>query len=255
MKEFVIENLSLEFGGISALSNVSFHVDPGEIFAIIGPNGAGKSTIFNATSRFYEPSAGSIRFNGKEILELQAHEVIQQGIARTFQNIELFENATVLQNLLVGRHSQIRRNWLKDILFWEVRPHELLNRRKVEEILDLLDMQQYRDETVADLSYGARKNVELARALCASPQLLLLDEPASGLNAEETKDVSFWLKDIKEELEVTIIMVEHDMNLVGRIADRCLALDNGKVLAVGSVSEVQSSSEVQKAYLGGFGHE
>jgi branched-chain amino acid transport system ATP-binding protein len=116
-------------------------------------------------------------------------------------------------------------------------------------------MQQYRDETVADLSYGARKNVELARALCASPQLLLLDEPASGLNAEETKDVSFWLKDIKEELEVTIIMVEHDMNLVGRIADRCLALDNGKVLAVGSVSEVQSSSEVQKAYLGGFGHE
>ncbi|NYZ15799.1 ABC transporter ATP-binding protein [Azospirillum sp. RWY-5-1] len=251
MSTLTVDGLTVAFGGIKALDEVSFHVEPGEVFAIIGPNGAGKSTIFNAISRIYTARAGSIRFHGREILELPPHEVVRLGIARTFQNIELFEKATVLQNLLVGRHSRVRRSAWREFLFLPgVRRGERAARRKVEEILDLLDMQHLRDALVCDLPYGARKNVELARALCAEPELLLLDEPASGLNPEETADMSFWLKDIKEELGVTIVMVEHDMNLVGRIANRVMALAGGRVLSVGSVEEVQSNERVQTAYLG-----
>jgi branched-chain amino acid transport system ATP-binding protein len=252
MMDLRIENLTLAFGGVKALNDVTFHVEPGEIYAIIGPNGAGKSTIFNAISRIYTPDEGSITYGNKNLLALGAHQVVEMGIARTFQNIELFEKATVLQNLLVGRHSRTKRNWLKEFFFLSsVRKAEHKNRVIVEEILELLDMQQYRDEKVADLPYGARKNVELARALCASPKLLLLDEPASGLNPEETTDMAFWLKDIKEQLGVTIIMVEHDMNLVRRMADRVLAINNGEMLAIGTVDEVQGNLEVQSAYLGG----
>lgn len=252
MSELVVENLTMSFGGIKAIDNVSFSVEPGEIYAIIGPNGAGKSTIFNAISRIYKPDGGSIKFRGQELLKRHPHEISNLGIARTFQNIELFENASVLNNLLVGRNSKIKSNWISEWFFTKgVREGERFHRRKIEGILDLLDMQQYRYEKVADLAYGARKNVELARALCAEPEMLLLDEPASGLNPEETTDMSYWLKDIKEELGVTIVMVEHDMNLVGRIADRSMALVNGKVLAVGTVAEVQNNPEVQAAYLGG----
>jgi len=251
MMDLRIENLTLAFGGVKALDAVTFNVEPGEIYAIIGPNGAGKSTIFNAISRIYTPDEGSIIYGDNNLLDLDAHQVVEIGIARTFQNIELFEKATVLQNLLVGRHSRTNKNWLKEFLFLpSVRRSEHKNRMAIEEILDLLDMQQYRDEKVADLPYGARKNVELARALCADPDLLLLDEPASGLNPEETTDMSFWLKDIKEQLGVTIVMVEHDMNLVGRMADRVLAINNGKVLAIGTVDEIQDNSAVQSAYLG-----
>ena len=251
MMDLRIEHLTLAFGGVKALDGVSFNVEPGEIYAIIGPNGAGKSTIFNAISRIYLPDEGRITYGDKNLLALEAHQVVDLGIARTFQNIELFEKATVLQNLLVGRNSRTKRNWLKEFFFLSsVRRSEHKNRIVVEEVLDLLDMQQYRDEKVADLPYGARKNVELARALCAEPELLLLDEPASGLNLEETTDMSFWLKDIKEQLGVTIVMVEHDMNLVGRMADRVLAISNGKVLAIGTVDEVQGNPDVQSAYLG-----
>lgn len=250
--ELRIKNLTLSFGGLKALDDVSFHVEPGEIYAIIGPNGAGKSTIFNAISRIYTPDKGNITYGGKDLLALAPHQVVNIGISRTFQNIELFEKATVLQNLLVGRHAQTQRNWLKEFFFLpSVRRSEHENRFAVEEVLDLLDMQQYRDEMVADLPYGARKNVELARALCVGPKILLLDEPASGLNPEETTDMSFWLKDIKEQLGVTIVMVEHDMNLVGRMANRVLALNNGKVLFIGTVDEVQGNKDVQSAYLGG----
>jgi len=252
MSELVVEHLSLSFGGVKAINDVSFSVEPGEVYAIIGPNGAGKSTIFNAISRIYTPDTGAIKFRGQDLLARRAHQVVDLGIARTFQNIELFENATVLQNLLVGRSSKIKTGWISEWFFTRrVRDEEHLQRRKIEEILDLLDMQQYRYETVSSLPYGARKNVELARALCAEPEILLLDEPASGLNPEETTDMSFWLKDIKEELGVTVVMVEHDMNLVGRIADRSMALANGEVLAVGTVEEVQGNAEVQAAYLGG----
>jgi branched-chain amino acid transport system ATP-binding protein len=251
MSTLAVDGISVAFGGLKALADVSFHVEAGEIFAIIGPNGAGKSTIFNAISRIYPVQGGSIRFQDRDLLALRPHQVVQSGIARTFQNIELFEKATVLQNLLVGCHARLPRNLLAEFFFLpSVRKTELTARRKVEEILDLLDMQHLRGELIADLPYGARKNVELARALCAEPRLLMLDEPASGLNPEETIDMSFWLKDIRAELGVTILMVEHDMGLVGRTADRVLALANGMVLAQGSVAEVQADPKVQTAYLG-----
>jgi len=246
-----VQNLSIMFGGVHAVEDVSFEVNPGEVFAIIGPNGAGKSTIFNLISRLYEPSNGSIHYGEHDLLELPAHEIVHTGIARTFQNIELFEQATVLQNLLVGRHSHMVRNPFSNFAFLPgVKKSELEHRRKVEDVIDLLELAQYRDERIADLSYGARKNVELARALCAEPSLLLLDEPASGLNNEETDDVGFWLEDIKHDLGVTLVMVEHDMNLVGSIADRVMAINDGQLITIGTPDEVRNNAEVQQAYLG-----
>lgn len=251
MSMLAINDLSLSFAGNKALDGVSFSVEAGETLALIGPNGAGKSTVFNVISRFYRPSAGSVRYGDQDLLKLQAHEIAPLGIARTFQNIELFENATVLQNLLVGRHARTPSNWAREFFFaGATRRGERLARRKVEEILDLLDLQHLRDETVRDLPYGARKNVELARAVCAEPKLLLLDEPASGLNPEEVADMAFWLQDIREELGITILMVEHNMGLVARLATRCIALASGRVLAQGSVAEVQADPDVQRAYLG-----
>ena len=250
-QRLVVESLSIMFGGVHAVEDVSFDVNPGEVFAIIGPNGAGKSTIFNLISRLYEPSAGSIHYGDQDLLSLPAHKVVQTGIARTFQNIELFEQATVLQNLLVGRHSLASRNPFSDFMFLpSVRKTELEHRRKVEDVIDLLEIAQYRDERISDLSYGARKNVELARALCAEPSMLLLDEPASGLNNEETDDVGFWLEDIKHDLGVTLVMVEHDMGLVGQVADRVMAINDGRLLAIGTPDEVRENKEVQQAYLG-----
>jgi branched-chain amino acid transport system ATP-binding protein len=176
---------------------------------------------------------------------------VHAGIGRTFQNIELFEQATVLQNLLVGRHSHMHVNPFSNFLFTQsVRKSELEHRRKVEDIIDLLEIAQYRGERISDLSYGARKNVELARALCAEPTLLLLDEPASGLNNEETDDVSFWLDDIKHDLGVTLVMVEHDMNLVGKVADRVMVINDGRLIAIGTPDEIRENAEVQQAYLG-----
>jgi branched-chain amino acid transport system ATP-binding protein len=246
-----VRNLSIMFGGVHAVEDVSFDVNPGEVFAIIGPNGAGKSTIFNLISRLYEPSNGTIHYGDHDLLKLPAHKIVQTGIARTFQNIELFEQATVLQNLLVGRHSHMSANPLTSFAFLpSVKKSELLHRRKVEDVIDLLEIAQYRDERIADLPYGARKNVELARALCAEPTLLLLDEPASGLNNEETDDVGFWLEDIKHDLGVTLVMVEHDMNLVGSIADRVMAINDGRLITIGTPEEVRENAEVQQAYLG-----
>ena len=246
-----VRNLSIMFGGVHAVEDVSFDVEPGETFAIIGPNGAGKSTIFNLISRLYEPSAGSIHYGGEDLLKLPAHKVVRAGIGRTFQNIELFEQATVLQNLLVGRHSHMHTNPFTHFAFLPgVRKSEIEHRRKVEDVIDLMEIAQYRDERISDLSYGARKNVELARALCAEPTLLLLDEPASGLNNEETDDVSFWLEDIKHDLGVTLVMVEHDMSLVGQVADRVMAINDGRLLTIGTPEEVREHPEVQRAYLG-----
>lgn len=246
-----VRNLSIMFGGVHAVEDVSFDVEPGETFAIIGPNGAGKSTIFNLISRLYEPSAGSIHYGTHDLLKLPAHKVVRTGIGRTFQNIELFEHATVLQNLLVGRHSLMHANPFTNFAFLPgVRKSEIEHRRKVEDIIDLMEIAQYRDERISDLSYGARKNVELARALCAEPTLLLLDEPASGLNNEETDDVSFWLEDVKHDLGVTLVMVEHDMSLVGQVADRVMAINDGRLLTIGTPEEVREHPEVQRAYLG-----
>lgn len=251
MNRLVVTDLSVSFGGVTAVDNVSFVVEPGEIFAIIGPNGAGKSTIFNLLSRFYQPTSGSIFYGEQDLLSKPAHEIVRFGIARTFQNIELFEDASVLQNLLVGRHRLARRNALVEMLFPpSIRRLEHAHRMKVEEIIELLDIQHLRYERIRDLPYGARKNVEIARALCTEPTLLLLDEPASGLNPEETDDLAFWLDDIRSDLGVTLIMIEHDMGLVNRMADRVLAISNGRPLKLGTPADVRDDPEVQRAYLG-----
>ena len=244
-------DLSVRFGGVLAVNQVSFDVMRGEVFTLIGPNGAGKTTVFNLISRIYTPSAGRIEFEGRALADVPPHGVAALGIARTFQNIELFEHATVLQNLLIGRH--IRRSttvWSELLFTRRVRDAERETRRKVEEVIDLLDLQHYRDALVAGLPYGVRKVVELARALATEPRLLLLDEPSSGLNVEETGDMAFWIQDIQRELGVTILMVEHDMGLVSKVSDRVLAMNQGEVLALGNPAEVQADPAVVEAYLG-----
>ena len=244
-------DLSISFGGIKAVDGVSFAVPKGEIFAIVGPNGAGKSTIFNLISRIYQPTSGQLIFEGEDITNVAPHTVARRGIARTFQNIELFEHATVLDNLLIGRHCRARPNILAEMLFTPgVRREELKHREAVEEVIDFLNLANYREQRIAGLPYGVRKVVELARALCAKPKLLLLDEPASGLNTEETEEVAFWIDDIKNDLGITVIMIEHDMSLVSAVSDRVLALNNGRMLALGTPAEVQSNSAVIEAYLG-----
>jgi branched-chain amino acid transport system ATP-binding protein len=249
---FRAEGISLQFGGLKAVDDVSFAVEKGEIFTIIGPNGAGKTSIFNLISRLYNPTSGKLFFEERDITDVPAHDIAQLGIARTFQNIELFENATMLANLLVGRHCHKTTNVFAEVLFLPgVRRAEAAHRHKVEEVIEFLDLQAYRDKLIAGLPYGVRKVVEVARALCSEPKLILLDEPSSGLNVEETDDMSFWIRDIKNDLGVTVLMVEHDMTLVNRVSDRVLALNYGRVLTVGTPREVQSHPDVVAAYLGG----
>ena len=251
MSCFRAENLSLHFGGLKAVDSVSFAVEKGEILSIIGPNGAGKSSIFNLISRLYEPTSGRIYFEDQDITEEPPYGIARLGIARTFQNIELFENATVLSNLLVGRHRHSTTSLWQEVLFLPgVRRDEKAHRRRVEQVIDFLDLAAHRDKLISGLPYGVRKVIELARALCTEPKLILLDEPSSGLNVEETDDMSFWIRDMKTELGITVLMVEHDMTLVNRVSDRVIALNYGKVLAMGTPAEVQAHPDVVAAYLG-----
>jgi branched-chain amino acid transport system ATP-binding protein len=247
--------LSVRFGGVLAVNNVSFEVKQGEVFTLIGPNGAGKTTVFNLISRIYTPTMGDIDYLGPQgLLKLTAQapqNVASLGIARTFQNIELFEHASVLHNLLIGRHTHRQTGLWQDIFFTRAaREAEMQAREKAEEVIEFLDLQHHRDALVAGLPYGVRKVVELARALCTEPKLLLLDEPSSGLNVEETDDMAFWIQDIQQELGITVLMVEHDMSLVSKVSDRVLAMNQGEVLAMGTPREVQNDPGVVEAYLG-----
>ena len=257
MTDFLLsaKDLSVRFGGLLAVNRVSFDVNKGEVFTLIGPNGAGKTTVFNLINRIYTPTAGSIDFVGPtgmvKLTEQAPQDVAALGIARTFQNIELFEHASVLHNLLIGRHTHRKSSWWQDMFFTAAtREEELRSREKAEEVIDFLNLQHYRDTFVAGLPYGVRKVVEVARALCTEPSLLLLDEPSSGLNVEETDDMAFWIQDIQHELGITVLMVEHDMSLVSKVSDRVLAMNQGEVLAMGTPREVQSDAGVIEAYLG-----
>lgn len=246
-----IRDVELKFAGVKALQKVSLDVFPDELFAIIGPNGAGKTSIFNVLSGVYRPQAGEVIFDGRSIRGLRPHKIAALGIARTFQNIELFENLGVVDNLMLGRHNHVGYGW-PSALMWlgRAKNSEIANRRKVEEIIDFLEIEGYRDLPVGMLPYGVQKRIELGRALAMEPKVLLLDEPVAGMNGEETEDMARFILDIRDELHIPMILVEHDMGLVMDLADRVMAMDFGVPIVTGTPHEVQAHPDVIKAYLG-----
>ncbi len=247
----VVEDVRLDFSGVRALDGVSFAVGPRDLFAVIGPNGAGKTSIFNVVSGVYRPQQGSVRFLGDDLVGVRPDVIARRGVGRTFQNIELFANLTVIDNLLLGRHQHLRYG-VGAAVAWSGRARraELANRAAVEDIVDFLEIEQYRRSPVGLLPYGVQKRVELGRALAMEPKLLLLDEPVAGMNLEETEDMARFLLDIRDELDIPMILVEHDMGLVMDLADRVLVLDFGRPIAVGPPTEVQRHPDVLRAYLG-----
>lgn len=245
------EHVSLFFKGVTALTDVSFSLKEGDLFAVIGPNGAGKTSTFNCLNGVYKPQEGDIRWKGESVLGMRPDRVAELGIARTFQNIELFAHMTVLENITLGRHVRTNVGWLAGaVWFGKAKREEMENRQKVEDIIDLLEIEAWRAYPVGMLPYGIQKRVELGRALAMEPELLLLDEPVAGMNLEETEDMARFILDIREELGIAMILVEHDMGLVMDIADRILVLDFGEVIAIGTPAEIQTNPNVIKAYLG-----
>ena len=244
-------DVQLSFSGVRAVDGVTFQVEPRELFAIIGPNGAGKTSIFNVLSGVYRPQRGSVRFLGTDIVGMAPHRIAALGMARTFQNIELFANLTVLDNLMLGCHTRVRYDVLRAMLWiGPARRDELGHRGEVEDIIDFLELEQWRSYPVGMLPYGIQKRVELGRALAMRPKLLLLDEPVAGMNVEETEDMARFILDIRDELQVPMVMVEHDMGLVMDLADRVMVVDFGRAITTGQPRAVQDDPEVIRAYLG-----
>jgi branched-chain amino acid transport system ATP-binding protein len=251
---FAVEDLTRRFGGVTALDNVSFSVGKGMIFSIIGPNGAGKSTLFNCICGVYKPDTGRVTFDGSDMTGERPHRVARRGVGRTFQNLELFRHMTTMENLMLGRHLHMRTGVLSGAMMFHRKSRagaeEMVHREKVEGVIDLLNLHSARDRFIWQLPYGTQKLVELGRALAAEPKLLLLDEPAAGMNLEERQDLIFWIRDIRDELGVTILMIEHNMQMVMGISDEVLALDFGKTITRGAPSDVAAHPDVVRAYLG-----
>jgi branched-chain amino acid transport system ATP-binding protein len=246
-----VDNLTLVFSGLVALDDVSFDANEGELLAIIGPNGAGKTSIFNCLNGVYRPRSGRMRFLGRDLGGMRPHEMAHLGIARVFQNIELFPHMTVSDNLMLGRHHLMRAGVIAGALWiGPAQREEVRHRRRVEEVIDFLEMQSIRGHPVGALPYGLQKRVQLGRALAMEPKLLLLDEPVAGMNLEETEDIARFVLDVKEELGVTQILVDHDMGVVLDIADRVVVLDFGRKIAEGTPDEIRRNPDVARAYLG-----
>jgi branched-chain amino acid transport system ATP-binding protein len=246
-----VRNLGLAFGGVQAIDDLSFDVFPGEVLAIIGPNGAGKTSVLNTITRVFTPQTGSLTFAGQDLLKLARHEIVQTGVARTFQNIELFEAASVLDNLLLGKHRFANAGWWQQVLRTSaLQRQEETFLAGVEAIMERLKLSPWRNHLVKGLPYGIRKVVELGRALATEPRLLFLDEPASGLNPEETRELAYWIDDLRADLSITVVMIEHDMSLVGAIADRVICMAQGKLLSQGTPEQVRTDPAVIAAYLG-----
>src|SRR2546421_5372273 len=246
-----VNNISVRFAGVKALSDVSFQVRPGELFAVIGPNGAGKTSLFNVLSRVYQPVAGQVTFDGRDLLRLKTYQVARAGIARTFQNLGQFPSTTLLNYLLLGRHTRMRSGiLLGGIYIGMTRNEEKKNRAYCLHLLELLGLERWRNTPLRSMPYGLQKRADLARALALEPKLLLLDEPSAGMSVEETEDIASVILDVKEQLGVTHILVEHDMALVMGIADHVLVLDFGRIIAQGTPAQVQANPDVIKAYLG-----
>ncbi len=247
----VVDGLTLRFSGLTALDDVSFSIEPGELFAVIGPNGAGKTSIFNVLSGVYRPAAGTVRFEGRDLLRYRRHEIAGLGIARMFQTLGLFPSLTVLENILLGRHHRMRGGILQGGLYLgPAQRAESVARARCEEVIDFLDLARWRKVRAGALPYGIQKRVQLGRALVMEPKLILLDEPVAGMNLEETEEMARFILDIKEEYHLAQILVEHDMGVVMDLADRVLALDFGAVIALGTPAEVQGNADVIRAYLG-----
>jgi branched-chain amino acid transport system ATP-binding protein len=250
-----VNNLAKNFKRIVAIIDVSFDVNDNEILSIIGPNGAGKSTIFNCICGFYKPNQGNIFFQGRDVTGLKPFKIAAGGIGRTFQNLALFKNMTVLDNIRLGAEIHLRYSILSSVLFYgKARRNELILRREIEErIIDTLEIEHIRHKVAGTLAYGLQKRVELARALAMKPKLLLLDEPTAGMNAEETNDMARYILDVVEEFRIPVVLIEHDMGMVMDISDRIVVLDFGKIIATGPPHEIRNHPEVIKAYLGDAG--